>query len=127
MKLFLDRNDIRISHKKNQGIGNPLHLLLESSQINDVKDDDLKECIDLLIAKFPESIHQRDERQLLPFQVAIISRFEESALKLIALATDPEILTEKAGDYTSLSIGLVSRKFKNVHISSILVTVVRNF
>ena len=62
------------------------------------------ECIDLLVAKYPDMIHQRDERQLLPFQVAIISKMEQPALKLIAMATVAEITTEKAGNYTSLSI-----------------------
>jgi hypothetical protein len=38
-----------------------------------------------LVEKYPDMIHQRDERQLLPFQVAIISKMEEPALKLIEL------------------------------------------
>ena len=66
--------------------------------------DIILECIDLLVYKYPEMIHQRDDRQLLPFQVAIISKMEEAALKLISMASDDEIITEKAGDYTSLSI-----------------------
>ena len=76
---------------------------LEHNNI-DEKNDIILECIDLLVYKYPEMIHQRDDRQLLPFQVAIISKMEEAALKLISMASDDEIITEKAGDYTSLSI-----------------------
>ena len=57
-----------------------------------------------LVEKYPDMIHQRDERQLLPFQVAIISKMEQPALKLIEMATVAEVTTEKAGNYTSLSI-----------------------
>lgn len=61
-------------------------------------------CIDLLIEACPSLVHQRDpERKLLPFQMAIISRYVAAALKLIPLATDKEI-QDRAGYYTSLAI-----------------------
>ena len=49
-------------------------------------------------------VHERDDRGLLPYQIAIISRLENIALELLSLATNEEIL-EPAGSYTSLSIG----------------------
>ena len=105
LKLLLDRD------KNNQSLylicqdqGNPLHCLLENPNNIESGDDDLLECIDLLVEKYPDMIHQRDERQLLPFQVAIISKMEQPALKLIEMATVAEVTTEKAGNYTSLSI-----------------------
>ena len=86
LKLLLDRD------KNNQSLylicqdqGNPLHCLLENPNNVESGDDDLLECIDLLVDKYPDMIHQRDERQLLPFQVAIISKMEQPALKLIAM------------------------------------------
>ena len=105
LKLLLDRD------KNNQSLylichdqGNPLHCLLENPNNVESGDDNLLECIDLLVDKYPDMIHQRDERQLLPFQVAIISKMEQPALKLIEMATVAEVTTEKAGNYTSLSI-----------------------
>ena len=48
-------------------------------------------------------VHERDDRGLLPYQVAIISRLENIALQLLSLAHYKEIV-EPAGSYTSLSI-----------------------
>lgn len=67
-------------------------------------DDNFLACIDVLTEACPLLVHQRDpQRQLLPFQMAMISRFAAAALRLIPLATDQEI-EERAGDYTSLAI-----------------------
>ena len=109
LKLFLDQENIKLSNYHTRC--NLLHCLLEKagkdcSLIHAIPEEtvDFLECIDLVVEKYPEFIHKRDEMMLLPFQVAIISRLEKAAIKLIRLATDDEIIKEKAGNYTSLSI-----------------------
>ena len=89
---------------------NLLHVILEEHATTIDHEEETMEskkekCLNYLLneCQAEDLVHDRDDRDLLPYQVAIISRLEKIALQLISLADDREIL-EPAGSYRSLSI-----------------------
>ena len=102
VRFLVEKCKADLTQKTCDGL-NVLHAIVENKHGDRKKSEQQDECVEYLIneCKAEWLTHERDERGLLPYQLAIISRLESTVLQLLLLATNEEIL-DPAGSYTSM-------------------------